>query len=76
MPRSVRERDAEAPPASMDNPAKTLEELKTALETLSPRDMAAWTEWVESRLTERLRLRQGHARPSLCHACTDLDEDY
>jgi hypothetical protein len=60
----------------METATKTLEQLHIALETLSPRDMAAWTEWVESRLTERLRLRQEYARPVLCDSCPDLDEDY
>lgn len=60
----------------MDTSAKTLEQLHNALETLSPRDMAAWTEWVENRLTERLRLRLEHARPVLCDVYPDTEEDY
>lgn len=60
----------------MDTATKTLEKLHIALETLSPRDMAAWTEWVESRLTERLRLRHEHARPVRYDISLDMDEDY
>lgn len=59
----------------MDTATKTLEQLHIALETLSPQDMAAWTEWVESRLTERLRMRQEHARPVLFDAFPDMDEE-
>jgi hypothetical protein len=46
----------------MDNMPDTLEQLKNALEKLSPRDRVEWTEWIETRLTERLRIRQELAR--------------
>jgi hypothetical protein len=46
------------------NTADPLNELKHALDALSPRDLAAWTAWVENRLTERLRQRQEHGRPA------------
>jgi hypothetical protein len=37
-----------------------LRELQDTLDSLSPHDFAAWTTWVEERLTERLRQRQAH----------------
>ncbi len=46
----------------MNDTTDPLAELKIALDALSPHDLAAWAEGVESRLTERLRRRQenGH----------------
>jgi hypothetical protein len=48
----------------MMDAAESLKDLKDALETLSPRDFAAWNDRMESRLTERLRRRQQHGAPT------------
>jgi hypothetical protein len=47
----------------MKDAARSLQELKDALGTLSPQDFATWNEWMESRLTERLRRRKEHSAP-------------
>jgi hypothetical protein len=48
----------------MKDAAESLRELKNALDTLSPQDFAAWNEWMENRLTERLRRRHEHRPPA------------
>jgi hypothetical protein len=59
----------------MDNMPDTLEQLKNALEKLSPRDRTAWTEWIETRLTERLRIRQELARATLPEHVSDFGNE-
>jgi hypothetical protein len=59
----------------MDNASQTLEKLRDALEKLSPRELAAWTGWVESRFTERLRVRQEHGRAPSPTTGPEPDED-
>jgi phytoene dehydrogenase-like protein len=45
----------------MDDTSSTIRQLKAALRELSPGELAAWTEWVESRLTERMQRRSAQA---------------
>ena len=60
----------------MNDAWTTLKQLDDALEKLSPHDRAAWTEWVESRLTERLRIRQESARARCDNQGHDDEEDF
>lgn len=46
----------------MDDTSSTIRQLKAALSELSPVELAAWTEWVESRLTERMQRRSAQAQ--------------
>lgn len=57
----------------MKDAAESLRELKHALDTLSPQDFAAWNEWMEGRLTERLRRRHEHG--NLSEATRDDGEE-
>ena len=52
---------------------ESLRELQDNLDRLSPSDFAAWSDWVEERLTGRLRLRQTHPAPLATPIPTDKE---